>query len=139
MNNLFFCIPILVLQCERNLCFIRKRIIWLIFGHVTFDLLIHDLDLLHSTRYTQDTSSVKISGWYFIGKMVKSCWLTDSLTHSPTKSLQWVSDATQKLIIWVTKDCILPCIHCWLIISWKSAHSHEVYKSLLNEQLFKRR
>ena len=72
---------------------------WPLVWPVTFDLLAYDLDLWHSTRYTQDTSSVKISDWYSIGKMVKSCWLTDSLTawlpHSPTKSLQWVSDATQ--------------------------------------------
>ena len=90
----FFCIPIVVLYPEFQLSrsYGVTRVFfkakngekWPLVRPVTFDLLTYDLDLWHSTRYTQDTSSVKISDWYSIGKMVKSCWLTDSLTASLT-------------------------------------------------------
>ena len=69
---------------------------WPIFWPVTFDLLTFDLDFWHVTSYTHDTYTVKVSSRYSIGKGMKSCWLTDSLTDSQSQLLR-VSDATQKM------------------------------------------
>ena len=55
---------------------------WPIFWPVTFDL-----DFWHVTSYTHDTYTVKVSSRYSIGKGMKSCWRTDSLTDSLTKSI----------------------------------------------------
>ena len=60
---------------------------WPIFWPVTFDLLTFDLDFWHVTSYTHDTYTVKVSSRYSIGKGMKSCSLTHSLTDSLTKSI----------------------------------------------------